>query len=53
MTKLIFGADGQLLNVLGDLIGTGLLAMPIAAAHAGWLLGGIFLLIMAAGTLWT
>jgi vesicular inhibitory amino acid transporter len=39
--------------VLGDLIGTGLLAMPIAAAHAGWLLGGIFLLVMAAATLWT
>ena len=29
-----------LANSLGDLIGTGLLASPIAIAYAGWLVGG-------------
>ncbi|WWC69317.1 uncharacterized protein I206_103255 [Kwoniella pini CBS 10737] len=42
-----------LLNVLGDLIGTGLLACPIAIAHAGWVLGPIFLCVICAVTLWT
>ncbi|WRT67240.1 uncharacterized protein IL334_004207 [Kwoniella shivajii] len=42
-----------LLNVLGDLIGTGLLAAPIAIAHAGWVLGPIFLCLICVLTLWT
>ncbi|WWD10011.1 hypothetical protein V865_008144 [Kwoniella europaea PYCC6329] len=42
-----------LLNVLGDLIGTGLLACPVAIAYAGWVLGPIFLCIICAVTLWT
>ncbi|WWD16037.1 hypothetical protein CI109_100462 [Kwoniella shandongensis] len=42
-----------LLNTLGDLIGTGLLACPIAIAHAGWVLGPLFLCIICAVTLYT
>ncbi|WVW82950.1 hypothetical protein I302_104965 [Kwoniella bestiolae CBS 10118] len=42
-----------LLNVLGDLIGTGLLACPVAVAYAGWVLGPIFLCMVCAVTLWT
>lgn len=43
----------QLLNVLGDLIGTGLLATPIAIAHAGWVLGPLMLAFVGGITLWT
>lgn len=42
-----------LLNVLGDLIGTGLLACPIAIAHAGWILGPLLLCLVSGITLWT
>ncbi|WVQ98857.1 hypothetical protein IAU59_005988 [Kwoniella sp. CBS 9459] len=42
-----------LLNVLGDLIGTGILASPIAIAHSGWILGPLFLCIICGVTLWT
>ncbi|TYJ56624.1 hypothetical protein B9479_002716 [Cryptococcus floricola] len=42
-----------LLNVLGDLIGTGLLACPIAIAHAGWVFGPLILCAVCAITLWT
>ncbi|WVR05141.1 hypothetical protein IAU60_002153 [Kwoniella sp. DSM 27419] len=42
-----------LLNVLGDLIGTGLLASPIAIAHAGWVIGPLFLCLICGVTLWT
>ncbi|OCF36492.1 solute carrier family 32 (vesicular inhibitory amino acid transporter) [Kwoniella heveanensis BCC8398] len=42
-----------LLNVLGDLIGTGILASPIAIAHSGWVLGPLFLCIICGVTLWT
>ncbi|WOO84347.1 Vacuolar amino acid transporter 1 [Vanrija pseudolonga] len=47
------GFGATLLNVLGDLIGTGLLAAPIAIAHAGWVLGPLFLLIICLVTLFT
>lgn len=43
----------QLLNVLGDLIGTGLLACPIAIAHAGWVIGPLLLCLVCGITLWT
>jgi vesicular inhibitory amino acid transporter len=43
----------QLLNTLGDIIGTGLLACPIAFAHAGWILGPILLILIGALTLYT
>jgi vesicular inhibitory amino acid transporter len=46
-------SNSQLLNTLGDLIGTGLLATPIAIAHSGWVLGPIFLVLVGAVTLWT
>ncbi|BEI91363.1 uncharacterized protein CcaverHIS019_0401830 [Cutaneotrichosporon cavernicola] len=42
-----------LLNVLGDLIGTGLLATPIAIAHAGWVFGPLILAFVGGVTLWT
>ncbi|ORY27209.1 transmembrane amino acid transporter protein-domain-containing protein [Naematelia encephala] len=42
-----------LLNTLGDIIGTGLLACPIAIAHAGWIFGPLFLIIIGAVTLYT
>ncbi|ODN98398.1 solute carrier family 32 (vesicular inhibitory amino acid transporter) [Cryptococcus wingfieldii CBS 7118] len=42
-----------LLNVLGDLIGTGLLACPIAIAHAGWVFGPLILCAVCGITLWT
>lgn len=43
----------QLLNTLGDLIGTGLLACPIAFAHAGWIFGPLIMVFIGALTLWT
>jgi len=46
-------ADSQLLNILGDLIGTGLLACPIAIAHAGWIFGPVTLVLIGGFTLWT
>ncbi|XAO22634.1 hypothetical protein I312_101407 [Cryptococcus bacillisporus CA1280] len=42
-----------LLNVLGDLIGTGLLACPIAIAHAGWVIGPLLLCLVCGITLWS
>jgi vesicular inhibitory amino acid transporter len=42
-----------MLNTLGDILGTGLLACPIAFAHAGWVLGPIMLVITGALTLFT
>ncbi|WVO13964.1 hypothetical protein L204_101589 [Cryptococcus depauperatus] len=42
-----------LLNILGDLVGTGILACPIAIAHCGWILGPLFLCVISAVTLWT
>lgn len=47
------GFWATLLNTLGDLIGTGLLATPIAIAHAGWVFGPIALVIVCGVTLWT
>lgn len=38
---------------MGDLIGTGLLATPIAIAHSGWIIGPLMLAIIALVTLWT
>jgi vesicular inhibitory amino acid transporter len=46
-------ADFQLLNCLGDIIGTGLLAVPIAIAHLGWVLGPTLLVLTGLFTLWT
>ncbi|RXK34646.1 hypothetical protein M231_08097 [Tremella mesenterica] len=42
-----------LLNILCNIIGTGLLACPIALAHAGWILGPILMAMVAATTLYT
>ncbi|WVQ78385.1 hypothetical protein IAT38_000471 [Cryptococcus sp. DSM 104549] len=42
-----------LMNTLGDLIGTGILASPIAIAHAGWVMGPILLMAISMITLWT
>ncbi|KAK8869698.1 hypothetical protein IAR55_000266 [Kwoniella newhampshirensis] len=42
-----------LLNTLGDLIGTGLLACPVAIAYAGWVLGPLFLCLICGVTLYT
>ena len=46
-------ADSQSLNTIGDIIGTGLLAVPVAVAHAGWIVGPILLVIIGLVTLWT
>jgi vesicular inhibitory amino acid transporter len=46
-------ANIQLLNCLGDIIGTGLLACPIAIAHLGWVLGPALLVLTGLFTLWT
>lgn len=47
------GFWATLLNTLGDLIGTGLLATPIAIAHAGWVCGPLALVLVCGVTLWT
>ncbi|CED82422.1 Amino acid transporters [Phaffia rhodozyma] len=36
-----------LFNVIGDLVGTGLLASPLAIAYCGWVLGPILLILLA------
>lgn len=43
----------QFLNMLGDMIGTGLLACPIAFAHLGWVLGTVLMIFMGLASLWT
>lgn len=47
------GFSQTLLNTMGDLIGTGLLAVPIAIAHSGWVVGPLMLCAIAGVTLWT
>lgn len=47
------GFWATLSNTLGDIIGTGLLATPIAIAHAGWVVGPLALVIVCGATLWT
>jgi hypothetical protein len=43
----------QFLNTTGDMIGTGLLACPIAFARLGWVMGAVLMVSMGLASIWT